>query len=146
MLIEINLLPEEHRKKDRLKLPELPVQKTVIIAFILFFGVQMALGGFAIYQKSRIGVVKNEISTLRDKTRDIARQKKEITALKTRLGEMDQFHKLRQHQQVVAQIEKRQLATVARCELVNRQTRFQILHLVFPPQRAGPLKAGPIAL
>ena len=42
-MIEINLLPQELRKKESVKiaLPDIPIKKTLIIAFGSFFGLQL---------------------------------------------------------------------------------------------------------
>ena len=55
-MIGINLLPEELRKKEvvKLVLPELPVKKSLIIFCAVFFGAQLLLGIFAVYQQFEI--------------------------------------------------------------------------------------------
>ena len=90
-MIEINLLPEELRKKDKFKivLPELPIGKTLIVLFGAFFAVQILLLLYACYQKGRVIELKKEIVVLSDETREVAKQKADIVSMRSRLKEID---------------------------------------------------------
>ena len=65
-MIEINLLPEELRKKKsiQLSLPDLPIRKVLSLFFALFFLVQVILSVYAFSQKARIGLANQEIERL----------------------------------------------------------------------------------
>ncbi|HTL70430.1 MAG TPA: hypothetical protein VL404_03970 [Candidatus Eisenbacteria bacterium] len=90
-MIEINLLPEELRRKDKFKivLPDLPIGKTIVALFAFFFIAQMGLLIFAFYERGRVIELKKEITVLTDETRDLARKKADIVAMRSRLKEID---------------------------------------------------------
>ena len=89
-MIEINLLPEELRKKDTLKLmlPDLPIGKILWIVFGVFFICQIGLSIFAFYEKARISAVQAEINRLSRETEKTVRYKADILAIRGRLKEI----------------------------------------------------------
>ena len=91
MLIQVNLLPEEFRKKEGMKLalPDMPIQKALIAFFGVFFLLQVAVTSFAFYQKGRMAGVESELAKLRVSTRDVLKQKSETAAMRSRLNEIE---------------------------------------------------------
>lgn len=89
-MIQINLLPEELRKKERigLSLPEVPIHKTLVIFFGVFFAVQVLLSVFALVQKGRVGYVKKEIASLKAQNKEIMLRKAETASTRARLKEI----------------------------------------------------------
>lgn len=90
MIIQTNLLPEELRKKERLKLslPEVPVSQALTIFFGAFFAIQVLLSAYAFYQKGNLGHVKARVLELKGQTRDVALHKAEIASSKARSNEI----------------------------------------------------------
>lgn len=90
MIIQTNLLPEELRKKERLKLslPEVPVNQALTIFFGAFFVIQASLSAFAFYQKGNLGHVKARTLELKSQTRDVALHKAEIASHRARSNEI----------------------------------------------------------
>lgn len=91
MMIQVNLLPEELRRKQgvSIALPDLPIKKVFTIFFPLFLTAQIALSGYAVFQKSRIKTIETEIETLRTQTKHIARRKNEIISINGRTKEIE---------------------------------------------------------
>jgi Tfp pilus assembly protein PilN len=89
-MIEINLLPEELKKKPGLKLalPEIPARKVLFMGFGVFFAAQILLGAFAVYQTFERAHLKNQVEILRSKNREIDRLKSETEFRKKRLREI----------------------------------------------------------
>lgn len=89
-MITINLLPEELRKKERLKisLPDLPIRKGLAVFFAFFFLAQGGLTAFAAYQKVQVGRIERKLDVLVRENKDVARQKSEIIALNARRKEI----------------------------------------------------------
>ena len=90
MMIQINLLPEELRKKERIRLslPEVPIRKVLIVFFSVLFAVQASLSVFALVQKGRIGQVQKEITALKAQNKEITFQKGETASARTKLREI----------------------------------------------------------
>ena len=90
MMIQINLLPEELRKKERisLSLPEVPIRKVLIIFFGVFFAMQACLSVFALVQKGRVGKTERDIAALKIQNREITLRKAEIASSHARLKEI----------------------------------------------------------
>ena len=90
MIIQTNLLPEELKKKERIRLslPEVPVRKALTIFFGILFAIQMALSVYAFYQKGRLGHVKERAAALKIGNREVALHKAEITSAKARSNEI----------------------------------------------------------
>ncbi len=91
MMIQTNLLPEELRKKERIKLalPEVPLRKIALIFFGVFFVAQLFLSLFALYEKIRIGDAKKESVALKTQNRDLTLRKTETAMMKVRLKEAE---------------------------------------------------------
>ena len=91
MMIQTNLLPEEFRKKERIKLtlPEIPLRKFSLIFFGVFFVAQLSLSFFAFYKKTRIGDAKKEIAAFKAQNRDLTLRKTETAMMKVRLKEAE---------------------------------------------------------
>ena len=89
-MIQINLLPEELRKKERIRLslPEVPIRKMLIIFFGIFFAVQASLSVFALVQKGRVGKTERNIAALKIQNREITIRKAEIASSHARLKEI----------------------------------------------------------
>ncbi len=91
-MIEVNLLPPEHRRKERtrLSLPtDLPAGKIVLAALGAIFAVQLLVSGYAFFQTSRLSQVSSEIEKLKTENKDITAQKNEIAAMKARAREVE---------------------------------------------------------
>lgn len=90
MMIQINLLPEEMRKKERIRLslPEVPIRKVLVVFFGVFFAVQILLSVFAFVQKGRIGKIQKEIDALKLENRQITLRKAETATARARLKEI----------------------------------------------------------
>jgi hypothetical protein len=89
-MIEVNLLPEELRKKalPKLALPEIPPGMLLKI-FILILIAHFIYLFFVAGQYLKIGAVKQNIETLKITTRNTATQKAGITAIQARLRQID---------------------------------------------------------
>ena len=87
-MIEINLLPEELRKKEERVnlLAELPIKRGAIIFIIVFFALQGLLTVGAFYQTAHFKWMKAEISRLKETNKMITAQKSETTLFKKRIG------------------------------------------------------------
>lgn len=90
MIIQTNLLPEELRKKERIRLllPNVPLRKALTAFFGIFFMIQVALSGFAFYQKGRLGQVEKQTVALKAQNKEVALRKAEITSAKARSNEI----------------------------------------------------------
>ena len=88
-MIEINLLPEEMRKKERIKLdlPAIPVFKILSVFLAVFVGIQVFLSIFAIYQRLEYTKVKNDVARLTKENDQIIKLKSETTAINNLLKE-----------------------------------------------------------
>ena len=89
-MIEINLLPEELRKKEvpRLALPVGQIIKTVAIGFGVFLLAQLLFIGLVFYKQVELGLLDKQVADLRNDTAKIARMKSEITAVKLHLTQV----------------------------------------------------------
>ncbi len=86
-MIEVNLLPEELRKKEAPKfvLPEMPNVRTLFIALVVFFGAQVLLIIFAVFQGIEFSSVKKSVAALTEQNKTIILQKSEIAAMRSEL-------------------------------------------------------------
>lgn len=89
-MIQINLLPEEMRKKERIRLslPEVPMRKALIVFFSVLFAIQVSLSIFALAQKDRIGQIKKELVALKAQNTDITLRKAETAFTRARFKEI----------------------------------------------------------
>lgn len=89
-MIEINLLPEELRKKEsiRVTMPEIPVKKTLFFSLggLLIIQVLLTLAAFFVFIKENSYTA--EISRLKEVNKEIAIQKKETAEIFDRFKEM----------------------------------------------------------
>jgi Tfp pilus assembly protein PilN len=90
-MIEINLLPEELRKKEESVnlLAELPIKRSAVIVVIVFFGLQIlaTLGAFSISAHSKW--MKAETVKLREMSKEILAQKALTALIKKRSEKAD---------------------------------------------------------
>ncbi len=88
-MIEINLLPEELRKKESIKitLPDIPIKKTLILVFGVFFGLQLLFTMGTFYLRFDSQLTGKQIETLKESNREIERQKSETVGIHNRLKE-----------------------------------------------------------
>ena len=88
-MIEINLLPEEMRKKESVKitLPDIPIKKTLIIGLGGFFGLQLLFTMFAFYLRFDAMLTGKQIEALKLSSQEIIRQKTETAVMYGRLKE-----------------------------------------------------------
>ncbi len=90
-MIEINLLPEELRKKEERVNPfaELPVKRGAIMFVIGFFGIQLLATVGAFYLKTHYTWVKAEVVKLRETNKEILAQKAETASIKKKTEKGD---------------------------------------------------------
>jgi len=90
-MIEINLLPEEFKKKEPVKfaLPEVPIRKTLTVFLGIFFGLQGILTAYTWYQKLELFKFSNEVVRLTAQTKETAQWKTETAFSQNRLKEAD---------------------------------------------------------
>ena len=89
-MIEINLLPEELRKKEKvaLDLPEIPVFKILWVILAIVVSAQILLSIFAVYQTMELIQVKKGVETLAKENREISVRKAETVAMSVQLKEI----------------------------------------------------------
>lgn len=89
-MIELNLLPEELRKKEmpKLALPQVPV-KGQLAAIAVFLGIHVLFVVGAIYRQIDLLSSKSEVDRLRVANRGIMQQKAEITVAQARGKQID---------------------------------------------------------
>ena len=86
-MIEINLLPEELRKRETVKLalPEIPVKGALVGLAVVFFTAQLLLSALALYRRVEISRVGKAVEILKTEGREVTRQKSEIAFAQRRL-------------------------------------------------------------
>ena len=89
-MIEINLLPEELRKKEKIKLdlPEVLVFKILSVILIVVISAQILLSTFAVYQKIEFMRTKKAAETLISEDHEIAARKAQTLAMSNHLKEI----------------------------------------------------------
>lgn len=89
-MIEINLLPEELRRKEpsRIVLPDIPIKKTLVWAVGVFAGFQILLLGLVFYQKAELFGVRRQVQTLGAANKDITLEKSQTLAVQTKLKQV----------------------------------------------------------
>ena len=90
-MIELNLLPEEFRRKEaqKLVLPELPIKKILLIVLPSIVGIQVLLSVVAFGVKIRAQGLKSEIAGMRKKTETITAHKAETAQIRAKLVQVD---------------------------------------------------------
>jgi hypothetical protein len=88
-MIEINLLPEDLRKKETVKisLPEIPIKKTLFIGVGSVLALQVLFTLFTFWLRFEDGSLNRQIAALKESGKEIQRQKSETTAVFNRLKE-----------------------------------------------------------
>ncbi|GEM_PF-1019040 len=86
-MIEINLLPEDLRKKESVAfvLPELPIKRTLKILLAAFVGLQIVFGCLAILRRVDAAATSSAIVSLKEQNKEILERKEAIQRLKVRL-------------------------------------------------------------
>ncbi len=89
-MIEINLLPEELRKREKVKLdlPEIPVFKILSVILVVVVSAQILLSAFAVYQMTTFVGLKKKLETLTKENREISVRKAETVAMAVQLKEI----------------------------------------------------------
>ena len=89
-MIEINLLPEELRKKETVKiaLPEIPIKKTLLISAGAVLGLQLLFTLFTFYLRFEEGSLGRGIAALKESDKELQRQKSETIGTYNRLKEV----------------------------------------------------------
>ena len=90
-MIEINLLPDDLRKKElmQFKLPEWSKLKPYVIAVGIFVGLQLLLTAFAFYQKLEILAVRGQIAALKQENPALIAHKAETAAIEARMNKIE---------------------------------------------------------
>ena len=88
-MIEINLLPEELRKKEtvRITLPEIPIKKTLFITAGSVLALQVLFTLFTFYLRFEDAALDHRIAQLKESGKEVLRQKAETTGIHNRLKE-----------------------------------------------------------
>ena len=86
-MIEINLLPEQMRKKEAVKiaLPDIPIKKTVTIALAVIFGFQALFTLLTIFLGFQKSSYTRQGQMFREANKEITQQKTETTGMYGRL-------------------------------------------------------------
>jgi hypothetical protein len=89
-MIEINLLPEEMRKKESLKisLPDIPIKKTLLAAGAVLLSMQLLLMLGTLYVKIDLAGMTRQVSQLRKDNHEVLRQKAEVEGMQNRMKEV----------------------------------------------------------
>lgn len=89
-MIEINLLPEEFRKKEgvRFALPEKINRQAVVLFTMTVVGAQLLFLAFIFYQKIELAKIKVQVEKLRNENQEITARKAQIAATNSLLGEV----------------------------------------------------------
>ncbi len=90
-MIEINLLPEELRKKEERVnlLSELPIKRSAVIVVIVFFGLQILATLGAFYLSVHFNWMKAETAKLKEINKEILSQKTSTLFIKKRIEQGD---------------------------------------------------------
>ena len=89
-MIDINLLPEELRKREKVKLdlPEIPVFKILSVILVVVVSAQILLSAFAVYQAMTFIGLKKKLEVLTKENREISARKAETVAMATQVKEI----------------------------------------------------------
>ncbi len=88
-MIEINLLPEELRKKETVKISlPIPDKKTLMLGASVLVGLQVLLIAFTMFQKMELVMVKREVAKLHETGKELAQQKNDIAVMKERMKQI----------------------------------------------------------
>src|SRR5437868_566809 len=86
-MIEINLLPEQMRRKESVKIaiPDIPIKKTLFTSLAVIFGLQALFMLFTLFLVFQEKSYTERISFLKDANREVVRQKMETVGIYNRL-------------------------------------------------------------
>ena len=89
-MIEINLLPEEMRKREAVKiaLPDIPIKKTLLASGAVLLTLQFLLMVGALYVRVDLNSLSRNVSGLREQNREVLRQKADIRGMQMRIKEV----------------------------------------------------------
>jgi Tfp pilus assembly protein PilN len=90
-MIEINLLPEDLRRKEgvRLSLPEWPKLKAYALTAGALIALQALVTVFAFYQKLEILAVRTQIASIKKENPELVARKEETAVIGARLKQID---------------------------------------------------------
>lgn len=90
-MIEINLLPEDLRKREAMKLtlPDAATLQKFALGLALFFGIQILISMFALFQKVEILSIRTQIAALKQENKEILERKAETALMANRLQQIE---------------------------------------------------------
>lgn len=88
-MIEINLLPEDLRKKESVKitLPEIPIKKTLFVAGGVVISLQLLLTLYIVFLHFQFVALNGQITVLREANKEVLEVKIQTTGVLNRLKE-----------------------------------------------------------
>jgi hypothetical protein len=88
-MIELNLLPEDRRKKETIKfvMPEIPIKRTLFWVFGAFCGGQALMAVVAVFFTFQMGAIRGETAALRVEYKDLLAKKEDLSLMRERLKE-----------------------------------------------------------
>lgn len=91
-MIEINLLPQELRKKEvtRLAIPNIFNRQFIVTAIAMFLAAHGLLGAAVIYQNVQWGSARHRIVFLKKSVEETSRRKLEVKAAQERIDQIEQ--------------------------------------------------------
>ncbi|MBI4352709.1 MAG: hypothetical protein HY593_02165 [Candidatus Omnitrophica bacterium] len=92
-MIEMNLLPQELKRKETLKLtlPQVPLLKMALGAAAALLALQVLLFVVLVYQKIELAKIKKEALVLQERNKEITLRKTELGILKNELGQIEKL-------------------------------------------------------
>ncbi len=89
-MIEINLLPDEFKKKPAVKiaLPEIPARRVLFAGIGVFLCAQLLLALFAGYQSIELGHLKQQYTALSEQNKEVTRLKNETEKMQERIRDI----------------------------------------------------------
>lgn len=92
-MIELNLLPEDRRKKDTVKfvMPDIPIKRTLLWVFGVFCGIQVLMALIAVFFTFQMNAIRRESAALKVEYKDLLVKKDEIATMKLRFRELQQL-------------------------------------------------------
>jgi hypothetical protein len=92
-MIELNLLPDDRRKKETVKflMPEIPIRHTLIWVFATFFGIQALMAVIAVFFAFQMSSIRKETAVLKLEQKDLLAKKHGLAAMKVRYREIQQL-------------------------------------------------------
>ena len=89
-MIEINLLPEELRRKEPLwlSLTQLPIRKAAIMALSIFLGLQILAVGLIVTAHVAAAGMRSQAASLKQENRELLARKADLQELKKRMWQI----------------------------------------------------------